>query len=143
MSRNRFNPVLAWLCLIWFGLCNTLFAGTMVVCRDGHGGSRIEWGCSRTSDGECMKSCGPDVGGCDDNGDQPRPCDDTPTKGVGQFIKVPPRTTHDVPVSAPAILVMVAIHIDAPALTLVVRDRARLQRPPDTLLRLRSVIILV
>jgi len=58
MLTSRSQSLLAAVCLIWFGLTNTLFAGGIVVCRDGHGGTRIEWGCSRNTDGECATTCG-------------------------------------------------------------------------------------
>jgi hypothetical protein len=49
MLTSRSQSLLAAVCLIWFGLTNTLLAGGIVVCRDGHGGTRIEWGCSRNT----------------------------------------------------------------------------------------------
>lgn len=143
MTRNRFNPAVAWLCLIWFGLTNTLFASGMVVCRDGHGGARVEWGCSRNESGECVTSCGLGVGESDDDGGQPHPCDDTPVKSDHEVTKAPSRTMIDVPVSVPVLLAVIAMHIEVPLPAQVVWDRARPQRPPDTLQRLRSVILLV
>lgn len=143
MVRNRVNPALAWLCLIWFGLTNTLFASGMVVCRDGHGESRIEWGCTQNASGECVTSCGSDLDESGDDTGPAHPCDDTPIKGDHQVTKAPPRTTNDVPVPIPVILAVIAIHFDLPPPAQVLWDHARPQRPPDTLQRLRSVILLV
>jgi hypothetical protein len=143
MPRSRSNPALAWLCLIWFGLSNTLLASGLVACRDGHGGVRFEWGCSRNASGECVESCGAGVGESGDDTGQPHPCDDTPIKGDHQVTKAPPRATNDVPVPVPMLLAVIAMRIDMPTPAQVVWDRARPQRPPDTLERLRSVILLV
>jgi len=143
MLHNRFNPGLAWLCLIWFALTNTLFAGGMVVCRDGHGGSRIEWGCTQNASGECATSCGSEFDGSGDDNGPAHPCDDTPIEGDHQISKAPPRTATDAPVPVLVRLAVIAMHIDVPLPTLVAWDRARPQRPPDTLERLRSVILLV
>lgn len=143
MTRNSLNPALAWLCLIWFGLTNTLFASGMVVCRDGHGGSRIEWACSQNANGECITSCGSDAESPGDDHGPAHPCDDTPVKGGHKVTKAPPRTTNDAPVLVLVILAVIPMHTDVPPPVRVTWDRDRPQRPPDTLQRLRSVILVV
>ncbi|KAA0213825.1 MAG: hypothetical protein DYG94_11550 [Leptolyngbya sp. PLA3] len=142
MARKRFHPAVAWLCLIWFGLTNTLLASGMVVCRDGHGGSRIEWGCAQNASGECATSCGSDADEPGGDTGPAHPCDDTPINGDHEVTMTPPRTTNDLPVPIPVMLAVITLHIDVPS-TQVLWDRARSQRPPDSLQRLRSVILLV
>ncbi len=143
MTRDRFYPALAWLCLIWFGLANTLLAGGMVVCRDGHGDSRVEWGCSRNDSGECAISCGSDFDEPGHDEGPAHPCDDTPINGEYQVTNAPPRTMSDVPGPVPVHVAVIAMHMEVPLPAQVAWDRARPQRPPDTLQRLRSVILLV
>lgn len=142
MRHTRFNFAISWLCLIWFGLTSTLFTGGLVVCSDDDGGARIEWGCVRGADGECATSCRSDVGE-DDRGGRPEPCHDTPIQGDHQVVKAPPRPTGDLPVLAPTIFAAVAMFMDPPPPAPLAWDRARPQRPPDTLQRLRSVILVV
>ena len=139
MTRTRLTPLFAWLCLMWFGLSNTLFTGGIVVCRDGHGGTRIEWGCNRNASDECATSCGSEES---EPGSIPaHPCDDTPLKGDHELSKAPPRITGDFYVAAiPAAL---TTGVDASLWPAAAPEHARPQRPPDTLQRLRSVILLV
>ena len=143
MRRNGLNLALSWLCLIWFGLTSTLLNGGLVVCSDGDGGARIEWGCVRGADGECATSCRADAGESDDRDNRPEPCRDTPIQGDLQIAKAPPRTTNDAPVLAPVIFAVVAMLMDVPPPAQIAWDRVRPQRPPDTLQRLRSVILVV
>jgi len=139
MFTRRAQSLLAAVCLIWFGLTNTLLAGGIVVCRDGHGGTRIEWGCSRNTDGECATTCGTDSA---DHEEAPaHPCDDTPVTADHHTTKAPPRVSAD--------LTPVAILLAAPAMESLPHARrpgpviTERDHPPDSLYRLRTVIILV
>ncbi|GJQ28330.1 MAG: hypothetical protein HBSAPP03_02140 [Phycisphaerae bacterium] len=143
MTRNRFHPALSWLCLIWFGLTNTLFAGGMVVCRDGHGGSRIEWGCTQNANNECVTSCGSDADEPEDDTEPAHPCDDTPIKGDPQLTKASLRTTSHELVPVQGILAAITIGFDPPPPSRHHGYRDRPPRPPDSLRCLRAVILLV
>ena len=140
MQRSRPNPFIAWFCLIWFGLTNTLLAGGMVVCNDGHGGSRIEWGCDRNTSGECLTSCGSETG--DDPGD-PHPCQDTPIDTGEQVTKAPPRPTSDLVISVPMMVAVSVLWLDVPAPARVGWVASEPERPPDALKHIRTVVLLV
>jgi hypothetical protein len=143
MSRRLSHPVFAWLCLIWFGLTNTAFAGGMMVCNDGHGGSRVEWsGCERNADGECVVSCGSDPDG--DPG-VPHPCEDTPIPGQEQIIKAPPRSAGETSVPVPVLMAVLVLGgwADPPLAAQAAWTAFEPDRPPDILRHIRTVVLLV
>lgn len=142
MRRFRSNPLIAWLCLICFGLTNTLLAGGVSVCRDAHGGVRIEWGCSRNTSGECVTSCGGGAGNTspDDRG-APHPCDDTPLDGVTQLVKAQPREVNAV--LMPALVALPSLWIDTREQTSRLWPRTEPERPPEALKRIRAIVLLV
>lgn len=139
MHRSRFHPAIAWLCLIWFGLTSTLLSGGMVVCQDGHGGSRVEWGCDRNIGGECLTSCGGETG--DDPGDS-HPCQDTPLDAGEQVSKAPPRSTSVLTIPVPVMAALV-LGLDPPTPARVGWTSSAIERPPDALKRIRTVVLLV
>jgi hypothetical protein len=141
MTRKRVNPALAWLCLIWFGLTNTLFASGMVVCHDGHGGSRIEWGCERNATGECFTRCGDD--GAVEDGSVPHPCEDTPLLSDHQVTKAPPRSAAEVGIPIPLMVAVLVFWAVEPPPTAVLLSGSEPQRPPDALKCIRTVVLLV
>ncbi len=142
MRRIRPNPLIAWLCLISFGLTNTLLAGGLAVCRDAHGGSRIEWGCSRNTSGECVSSCGGGVSSDspDDRGD-PHPCTDTPFEGVPKVVKAQPREANAV--LAPTLVAVPSLWVDMREQTRRLCSRVEPERPPEALERIRAIVLLV
>lgn len=142
MRRSRSNPLVAWLCLISFGLTNTLLAGGLAICRDAHGGLRIEWGCSRNVSGECVSSCGGGVGSDspDDRG-APHPCDDTPLEGVPQLVKAQPREVNAVLTAA--LVAVPSLWVDTGEQTCRLWSRTGPDRPPDVLKRIRVIVLLV
>lgn len=142
MRRIRFNPLIAWLCLISFGLTNTLLAGGLAICRDAHGGSRIEWGCSRNTSGECVSSCGGGVG-CDlpDDRGAPHPCVDTPLVGVPQVLKAQPREVNAV--STAALMAEPSLCFDTRERISRLWSRTEPDRPPDVLKRIRAIVLVV
>lgn len=140
MRRSRFHPVLTWLCLIWFGLTSTLLTGGMVVCRDGHGGTRVEWGCDQNGTGECLTSCGSETEG--DSG-IPHPCQDTPIEGEQQVTKAAPRTTSDLSKTVAVTVAALVLWLDPPTPTNVAWSWSGPDRPPDLLRHIRTVVLLV
>lgn len=144
MLRGRVHPVMALLCLICFGLTNTLLAGGMVVCRDAHGGLRIEWGCGRNSSGECVTSCeGVDGESSDDLGD-PHPCQDIPVESGRQIVKAPPRGHDSVLILAPVPVAVLAPGDEGPRpIKARFGARCEYERPPDALRHVRTVVLLV
>lgn len=141
MRKGPSHPLIAWLFLIWFGLSNTVFAGGLVVCHDGHGGSRIEWACDRNATGECVTSCGDE--GVEEDGSVPHPCQDTPLPSDPQIAKAPPRSAPELSISIPVMLAVLVFWADAPEPTAVVLSGSEPQRPPDALKFIRTVVLLV
>lgn len=141
MQSRRFHPVIAWLCLIWFGLTNTVIAGGVVVCRDGHGGMSIEWGCDRNSQGECLTACGDEAD--NDDSTAPHPCEDTPVPSNLQIIKAPLRAPSELTVPITVLVAAPIVWTDAPRPAAISWVRSRQERPPDVLKHVRTVVLLV
>lgn len=141
MRQRRFHPVISWLFLIWFGLTSTVLASGLVVCQDGHGGSRIEWVCDRNPTGECVTSCGDD--GAEEDGSVPHPCQDTPLPSDPQVTKAPSRSAAEVSILVPLMVAVLVSFAPEPVLTAVVLSGSEPQRPPDALKCIRTVVLLV
>lgn len=142
MRRGRPHRFLAWLCLIWFGLTNTAFAGGLAVCQDGHGGTRLEWGCDRNASGECLTSC---AGETDDDPGDPHPCQDTPIEGDQEITTALPRAASDLATAVPLMVAATLSWFDSqfPAATKIARTACQPDRPPDSLRDIRTVVLLV
>lgn len=142
MRRIRSNPLIAWLCLFSFGLTNTLLASGLAICRDAHGGLRIEWGCSRNTSGECITSCGGGVGSDspDDRG-APHPCDDKPLEGAPEVVKAQPREVNAV--STTALAAVPSLWVDTREQISRLWSRVEPERPPDVLRRIRAIVLIV
>lgn len=141
MTLGRLHPGMTLLFLVWFGLSNTLLASGLVVCRDGHGNGRIEFGCSRNASGECVTSCGDGVGADCDSG-APHPCDDTPIQGDHQVTKAP-RAQSSTSVAAPVLATTLIWWTDVSGPIRVSWSSARPERPPDSIRHLRTVVLIV
>jgi len=140
MQKDRFHPLIAWLFLIWFGLINAAFVGGLVVCDDGHGGSRIEWGCDRNATGACVTSCGSE--GTDEEGDASHPCEDTPISSDQQVTKILPRSVTEVCIPVPMLVAVLVLWGDSTQPTMFVSTGSEPQRPPDALKCIRTVVLL-
>jgi hypothetical protein len=141
MHRRPLQTVLAWLCLSAFWLSHTVIAGNLVVCRDMHGGSRVEWGCGKSASGECRPPSA--QGEHSDERAEPGPCEDIPVQAELQIAKTLSRSTDQLIASA---LTLVAVRTPdlfpfrtAAHITPVVAP----DRPPDALCRIRTVVLLV
>ena len=141
MQSRRFHPLIAWLCLIWFGLTNTVLAGGIVVCRDGHGGMSIEWGCDRNTQGECLTSCGGEAD--NDDSTAPHPCEDTPVPSDLQITKAPPRAASELTVPVPFLVAVLIDWADVAEPIATTSESSQPERPPDVLKHLRTVVLLV
>lgn len=141
MQSRRAHPLIAWLCLIWFGLTNTVLAGGMVVCRDGHGGMSIEWGCDRNTQGECLTSCGGEAD--NDDSTAPHPCEDTPVPSDLQITKAPPRAASELTVPVPFLVAVLIAWADVAQPIATTSESSQPERPPDVLKHLRTVVLLV
>lgn len=137
-TRQRQLPI-TWFCLLWFVLCNTVFASGLVHCRDGHGESRIEWGCSRSAAGDCLAD-----EDADHESEAPKPCQDTPISGdQPAMAKAPPRNTGDFSASWPTLATVPDLWAPEAASRKVVSIRTVPSKPPDATGHLRTVILLV
>lgn len=150
MNPPSIQRLIAFLCLVAFGLGQTVFASMGVRCTDASGNTRIEYACIKSSQGECLTPCTePGVHATDDDheGDPttPTPCEDEPLGSQLSAAKVIPSNGALEPVFA-AIAVALLWDQWSFAVELPVRcarpalDR---DRPPDALTRLRSVILTV
>ncbi len=143
MPRVCSHPLTTWLCLIWFGLANTVLAGGMVVCRDGHGGISIEWGCERNDLGECTTANADEERPVDPV--SPRPCEDTPVPSELQLSKAPSRATGELTDTNPALVATLVGWASVPQTFAATVGLGRFipDRPPDVLKHIRSVVFLV
>lgn len=67
MRHPLVQSIIAWVCLVAVVVNATIATGALVVCDDGTGLTRIEWGCERNTAGQCESACGfsPYVGASD------------------------------------------------------------------------------
>ena|ERR1043165_4624731 len=136
------KPLASWLCLFTFSV-NMLLQGGVVLCSDGHGGSRLEWGCSQTERGECATSCGPASGACQENEQRPHPCKDKPISVDRSLVQAASPQANLLTLPPPVFIGAVEIFLVNVALMVHSRPLRAVARPPDALGRLRSVILTV
>ncbi len=150
MGRSSIQRLIAVLCLLAFGLGQTVFAFRAVRCTDASGTSRVEYQCVKSDEGACLTSvarAGAHEDG-DDHSSDPgpsRPCEDEPLGAQASAVRLSPST------------VVLELAFAAVAATMLweswsftgdgcdgspgpCRER---DRPPDALARLRSVILVV
>jgi hypothetical protein len=150
MHRSLTQRLNAFLCLMAFGLGQTLFASMGVRCTDASGDTRIEYVCIKTSQGACLTPCvDPAVHAADDNHESddvpPTPCEDEPLSSQAAVAKSIPSSVSLQPVIAAVLVAILSDHWSfttsqpvSPRHPEVDRDR-----PPDSLAHLRSVILIV
>lgn len=132
------------LCLISFGLTNILPTGGLVICNDAHGGSRIELGCGKNSNGGCVTSCGGGaVSDSLDDHEAPHPCQDVPLADNQQITNAPSRSTQDVTVLISVAVAALVLWADVQQPTSVVWSGPEPQRSSDALRCIRTVVLLV
>ena len=141
MRRPLSQTLFAWLCLIGFGLCGAFVQSGVTVCSDGHGGSRLEWGCDRNDDGECVTSCGESSASDERHEGMPHPCDDRPLKQDQTFAQ---RGVRQIELPGPTAPVAIPDWFwsgtPAPVARRLPPPRAH---PPDTVAVLRCVILVI
>jgi hypothetical protein len=150
MNRSLPKHLIAFLCLVAFGLGQTLFASMGVRCTDASGDTRIEYACIKTSQGACITPCiDPGVQAADDDHESddvpPTPCEDEPLSSQAAAAKLIPSNVSLEPLFA---AVVVAILWDNCSFTTDQLANPRhpevdRDRPPDSLARLRSIILIV
>lgn len=150
MRHALIQRLLVTLCLVAFGLGQTVFASMGVWCTDATGSSRIEYACFKSAQGACLSPCSePDVHATsEDHEDEPLsplPCEDTP---LGSQLSAA-RLDHSNPALELAFATFVVTILrdawifDSDESAHVIRLTRGRTRPPDSLTRLRSVILVV
>lgn len=156
MPHTVTQRLIAVLCLLATGLGQSVFGSLGVRCEDLAGQRRFEWACVKTIEGNCL--AGSDADGTDarssfdsiqqgQDGPErtPLPCKDRPIHEPSNLVKLLPKSNlHEAGqlVAVLATFVQQASFIDLPRVCLTTRPWAAC-RPPDTLARLRSVILTV
>lgn len=144
--------LLAVLCLVALGLGQMVIGTYGVRCEDASGEARFELACIRTADGSCLTRCGTEgpapieTAPCDEDGEHdPHPCKDSPIGGGAHAAKLHCRSLLIDPLPCAAVMAATAGHvIVADVLTTGRFSPARANaRPPDTVARLRTVILVV
>lgn len=143
--RRSIVPILVWTCLLAFGLGSTALRAGLVLCSDVHGGARVELGCVKVDAGECRSAAviGDPTNNNEDDPCGPHPCEDTPLSVGSAGAQIAPRVDV-LPAIGPSLLAAtVASDTDQVRSRLCARLRFSSARPPDSVVRLRSVILLV
>lgn len=142
--RRTSSQSLFWICLLVIGLGASVLRTGLVLCSDVHGGSRIEWGCQKTVEGECQPLGAARGSKTADDEDPcgPHPCEDIPLEEDVASARIAPRA--DAP---PILLPLHAARLEFSAVEIRCDERAEMRsvstRPPDIAARLRTVILLV
>lgn len=146
MAHATSQRLFAVLCLVAIGFGQVVFGTLGVRCEDTAGQSRFELACVTTPDGSCVNACASvpdDSVPCEDDGEHaPHPCKDSP---VGEAAKVVLRKVAFEPVQMFAALAVATEQIaiqegSASPGSVPAWVNAR---PPDTVARLRTVILVV
>jgi len=138
MHQSRRHSVITWLCLFWVGLSQLAVSGGLVVCRDGLGGTRIEWGCGQNA----SRGCGASSGGERDS-QSPPPCQDEPVDRDVELAGVPGRPVSNFVLQIPAPAALVSLLDTAPGDARIGCPGTDVQVPPAVLRHIRTVILLV
>ncbi|CAN5824229.1 hypothetical protein BH11PLA1_BH11PLA1_00590 [soil metagenome] len=143
--------MIAILCLVAFGLGQTLFAFMGVLCTDASGQSRIEYACIKTGEGRCLVSCTNGASALieddhdEDSSAPPEPCEDQPLSQQFNAAKIVPQGISFDTVLATFVVAVLCDTWSSPLAESVWSGRATLdpERPPDSLARLRTIILIV
>lgn len=168
MRHPLVQSIVAWVCLVAVVFNATIATGTLVVCDDGTGLARIEWGCERNTAGQCESACGiaTYVGVSDPGLDAGRtvltasdggafdlaqtsvptapPCKDTPLERDPSGIQAPTvRVTLDVAIGAFMPIAVDSVRVHEAWTDRVRWEWVRAARPPDTWRDVRCIILIV
>ncbi len=143
--------LIAMLCLLAFGLGQSVFASLGVRCTDSAGNVRIELGCVKTVQGACVTAC--DESQAEDEAEKsrhsdpaaPTPCEDEPLGSQASTGRLTPSSLSLEAVFAAVVVTLVWDHrlLASDQLGSIHRPERDRDRPPDALGRLRSVILIV
>jgi hypothetical protein len=143
-----FQRWVMFVCLVAFGLGQTLLSSLVVRCTDSSGVSRVELGCAKSAQGACLVNCCQSLSQTDAAQDEPEPVTPCTDEPIGPQLSTLKLFTSEI-VLDPALLVAVLaivcdewtsaseLHVAWP------RGLAERERPPDSLAHLCTVILLV
>ena len=145
MHHSPLRLFTLWLSLVSFVLNGTTLGAGLVICDDGRGNIRMEWGCERSNDGDCKEICTNETDGNDSESDHaPAPCSDIP---VNPDVTIARALTHglqDCPlVATPVEFVIPVAILELNACSKQLSSLPIQVRPPDALAQLRCVILVV
>lgn len=142
MSHLAFQRYVAVLCLVMVGLCRIVLPLGVVLCQD-QGGGRVELGCAKTDDGSCVTACDANEhAGSQDH--VPLPCQDNPIESDPAIAKAPPRMGDLTHLAVLAVVPVVSVEVDQRWPVIANRHPFVADpRPPDDIVRLRTVVLLV
>lgn len=156
MPQSVLQRVASLICLVAFGLGQTVIGPFAVRCEDSSGNARIEIACAKTSDGSCLTLCGSGHGCSMDSAEdeplgwmsgvhEPHSCIDTPVDEPGNNAKLRPKSDR---VDLSQIVALVATLFHPMVLAVVPTTPANgacwtTDQPPDTVARLRTVMLVV
>ncbi|MCB9838177.1 MAG: hypothetical protein H6813_02460 [Phycisphaeraceae bacterium] len=151
MTRKyAIQRLIAALCLLTFGLGQSVVGQIAVHCEDTQGRISVELGCSKLVDESCAAACDSvesdiqDQGEHEDVGHTPHPCKDTPIGELSYY------TTKLVPKSSSGNTVhfkdLASLIVQRMAHGVLFEQRFTAHmgasvKPPDTVARLRTVIL--
>lgn len=145
MRRTPIQLVTVWLCLLAALVGGTGLTSRLVHCDDGHGGSRVEWGCARNDRGECVVACAVAENSGEEGESEPHPCDDrklaedvvTAKPSAAERLEPPPVMPLVIPPAS------VVPHCDLSVGPTRWAPSSTRAHPPDAAAKLRSTIIIV
>lgn len=150
MHQPLRHRLITLLCLVAFGLGQVLFTSMGVRCTDASGESRIELACLKSSSGACLTPCidaSDHVVDEDHSSDPivPTPCEDEPLGSQVSGAKVIPSSVSLDPVLKAVVAAVLwevwSFDGEQPVrFAASVPDR---ERPPDSLARLRTIILVI
>lgn len=151
MPRTSSHRLISILCLLAFGLGQTLFAFLGVRCTDATGRTRIELACIKSSQGRCLALCDILVADSvqDEHGsdqcDTPLPCEDEPLgpNVVAARSAASSASVDSVLLNKTAVALRTARAPGPPEPTRRCWTESGRERPPDKLAHIRTVILLV
>jgi hypothetical protein len=135
------HSLITWVCLLAL-LTRALLHVGAVHCSDGHRGGRLELTCVRDAAGRCLNTVAPATA-AEEPGQAPDPCDDRPLAAEPSLARAATAAADDL--KAPQPLPVAIVESLGLSTDLGVQPARRLERPvdrpPDALGRLRSVIL--
>jgi hypothetical protein len=150
MPQTLTNRLITLVCLVAFGLGQTLFTTMGVRCTDASGESRFELACLKSLSGACLTPC---IEASEHEADEdhssdpivPTPCEDEPLGSQVSAAKLIPSSVSLDPLLTAVVVAVLwdvwSVDGNQPARSAApVPDR---ERPPDSLARLRTIILVI